>query len=204
MKLNRFILPTALLATLAIGAAPVEAAQHGGGGFHGGGAHGYSDGFHGASHGAVHGGGRVRPQAVPRVHTRNTFHGTHFNHAFVNGFRFRPRVGVGFGVFLGYPFGYPYYAPWAYWNYPVGPLTYVPGQGYGGVSFSISPADASVTVDGIYAGVVDQYDNPQSPLNLPPGEHHIKIEAPGYKTLDFNVNVERGEVLPYAGDLQHD
>ena len=143
---------------------------------------------------------KLFPEFIPGTR----FTEAHFNHAFVNGFRFRPRVGVGFGVFLGYPFGYPYYDPWAYWNYPVGPLTYVPGQGYGGVSFSISPADASVTVDGIYAGVVDQYDNPQSPLNLPPGEHRITIEAPGYKTLDFNVNVERGEVLPYAGDLQHD
>jgi hypothetical protein len=89
-----------------------------------------------------------------------------------------------------------------YWNYPVGPLAYVPAQGYGGVTFSISPGDASVTVDGTPAGSVDQFNNPQSPLNLPTGQHHIQIQAPGYSTLEFDVNVEAGQVTPYAGDLQ--
>ena len=87
-------------------------------------------------------------------------------------------------------------------NYPVGPLAYFPEQGYGGVSFSISPGDASITVDGTLAGTVDNYNNPQSPLNLPPGQHHVRIQAPGYSTLDFDVNVEAGRVIPYAGDLQ--
>jgi len=89
-----------------------------------------------------------------------------------------------------------------YWNYPIGPLSYVPAQGYGGVSFSISPGDASVTVDGNFAGSVDNFDTPQSPLNLPPGQHHIQIQAPGYNTLDFDIYVEAGRVTPYAGDLQ--
>jgi PEGA domain len=203
MNLYRFTLPTALLAMLALGAAPVQAAEHHGE-FHGTvGSHSWSGGVHGSAHGTFQRSAHIRSRAVPRAEVRHTFHGNHVNHVFVNGFRFRPRAGVGFGVFLGYPFGYPYYAPWAYWNYPVGPLAYIPGQGYGGVTFAISPGDASVTVDGIYAGVVEQYDNPESPLNLPPGEHRIEIQAPGYRTLDFNVNVERGEVVPYAGDLQH-
>ena len=92
--------------------------------------------------------------------------------------------------------------PWDYWDYPVGPLAFAPEQGYGGVSFSISPSDASVTVDGTVAGTVDQFNDPQSPLNLPPGQHHLRVQAPGYSTLDFDVNVEAGRVVPYAGDLQ--
>ena len=200
MNLYRFALPTALLAMLTLGAAPVQAADHRGE-FHGAvGSHGWSGDVHGSAHGAFQRGAHIPSRAVPRVVVRNS----HVNRVFVNGFRFRPRVGVGFGVFLGYPFGYPYYAPWAYWDYPIGPLAYVPGQGYGGVAFAISPGDASITVDGIYAGVVGQYDNPESPLNLPPGEHHIQIQAPGFTTLDFSVNIERGEVIPYAGDLQRD
>ena len=199
MYFYRLALPAALLAMLTLGAAPVQAAEHHGE-FHGTvGSHGWNQG---SAHGAFQRSAHIPSRAVPRLPVR-TVRVAPFNHVFVNGFRFRPRVGVGFGVFLGYPFVYPYYAPWAYWDYPVGPLAYVPGQGYGGITFAISPDDASVTVDGIYAGVVEQYDNPEVPLNLPPGEHHIQIEAPGYRTLDFNVNVERGEVIPYAGDLQH-
>ena len=125
MRLYKFILPVALFAALALGATPVEApAQHGGGRSHGG------AGF----------------QNHSEFHGRGEFHGDHFRHGFGPGFRFRPRFAVGFGVFLGNPFGYPFYDPWNYWAYPVGPLTYVPGRGDGGVSFSISPADASLNV----------------------------------------------------------
>lgn len=201
MKLYQFVIPTALAAALAMGAAPVEAASsHGGDGSRAR----QTSGFHAGGHASgFHSGGHVRFQSAPQWHGPRVIHDNHFQHRFVNGFGFRPRVGVGFGVFLGYPFGYPYYQPWAYWDYPVGPLAYVPGQGYGGVSFSIQPGDAGVTVDGAYAGTVDEFDNPQYPLNLPPGQHHIQIQAPGYSTLDFTVNVQAGEVLPYAGELQH-
>ena len=33
--------------------------------------------------------------------------------------------------------------------------------------------------------------------------HHIQIQARGYSTLDVNVNVLPGQIIPYAGDLQH-
>lgn len=196
MKLYQFVIPTALAAALVMGAAPVEAASsHGGVDSHAG----QPSGFHAGGHvSGFHSGSHVRFQSASRLHGPRVFHDNHFQHRW-----FRPRVGVGFGVFLGYPFGYPYYDPWAYWSYPVGPLAYVPGQGYGGVSFSIQPGDAGVTVDGLYAGTVDEFDNPQNPLNLPPGQHHIRIQAPGYSTLDFTVNVQAGEVVPYAGELQH-
>jgi len=223
-----FVVATVLFAALAVGAVPVAAAgqrggsgsSHGGGGFHGaGGVH--SGGFHGGS--GVHSGGSHdgapgsgRP---PNNHDRGDhgrpefrgdFHGDHarrgfhgdFHDRFGGGFLFRPRLGVGFGVFLGYPFDYPLYDPWDYPGYPIGMPAYIPGQGYGGVSFAISPADASVAVDGTYAGTVNQFASPQSPLNLAPGPHHIEIQAAGYSTLDFDVNVEAGQVIPYAGDLQ--
>jgi len=231
MKPYKSLLPTVLLAALAVGTAPVEAAggqRGGGGGFHGGG----GGGFHGGSAGA-HGGGVNRGGSGGINHAgsggvnrggsggvnragngANNSHGggefrhdgefreRHFDHDFGHGFRFRPRFFIGAGVFLGYPFDYPFYDPLDYWNYPIGPLSYVPAQGYGGVSFSISPGDASVTVDGAFAGTVDNFNTPQSPLNLPPGQHHIQIQAPGYNTFDFDVYVEAGRVIPYAGDLQ--
>ena len=132
---------------------------------------------------------------------RDRFHGGHFHDGFGHRFGFRPRFGIGFGFFVGYPFAYPFYDPWNYWDYPVGPLGYAPGQGYGGVSFSVSPGTARITVDGAFAGTADQFDDPQSPLNLPPGQHHIEIEAPGYATRDFDVDVQAGQIIPYVGDL---
>ena len=241
MKSYKSLLPTVLFASLALGAAPVGAQSHGGGGgFHGGGGGGVhggggvrnggggvrggsvhnggggvrggGGGVHGSGGGGFHRGGEVHNRGVGERHggfngnrgdgDHHQFHDGHFRHDFRHGFRFRPRFGVGFGIFLGYPFEYPFYDPWDYGRYPVGPLAFAPGQGYGGVSFAISPSDASVTVDGAVAGSVDQFNDPQNPLNLPPGQHHIQIQAPGYSTLDFEVNVEAGRVVPYAGDLQ--
>ena len=207
MRLHNSVLMSALfITTLVFAAVPVDAAQHGGGG----------GGFHGSAGGGFHGGGmHDHGHAGPPLHARgpefrgrggfdhNRFDRGHFRGRFGHGFVFRPRFGVGFGVFLGYPFGYPLYDPWDYWAYPVGPLAFVPGAGYGGVSFSISPGDAAITVDATYAGTVDQFNDPSSPLNLPPGQHHVQIQAPGYRTLDFDVTVEAGQVIPYAGDLQH-
>jgi hypothetical protein len=204
MKPYTSLLPTVLFA-LALGATPVEAqgGHGGGGGFHGGGGSFHGGGFHGSGGGGFHGGAEGHNHGGFSGNRRSgQFHDGHFRHDFGHGFRFRPRFGVGFGVFLGYPFDYPFYSPWDYWDYPVGPLAFPPGQGYGGVSFSISPGDASVAVDGIVAGSVDQFNDPESPLNLPPGQHHIQVQAPGYRTLEFDVNVEAGRVVPYAGDLQ--
>ena len=225
MKPYKSLLPAALFAAMVIGTSPVEAVNGGhgggGGGFHGGGGgfHGGGGGFHGGGGGfhgggAVHGGGQEHGHGDfhggSEFHGRGEFRGDHFNrdfgrglrfHEFGHGFRFRPRFGLGFGLFLGYPFDYPFYNGWDYWSYPIGPLAYVPGQGYGGVAFSISPGDASVTVDGTLAGTVEQFNDPQYPLNLPPGQHHIQIQAPGYKTLDVTVDVQAGQVTPYAGDL---
>ena len=230
MMLHKFLFPAALVTMFAMGAVPVDAApQHGGGGgshgasgsgFHGGGAGGFHGGGSGGTHsgggGGFHGGGMVHGGGFHGrgmnghggfhgdhgFHGRGEFHGGGFHHGFGPGFRFRPRFGLGFGVILGYPFAYPYYDPLDYSFYPVGPWVYDATQGYGGVSFSISPGYATVTVDGTYAGTVDQFNDPAHPLTLPPGQHRLVIEAPGYSTLDIAVAVDAGQVIPYEGDLQ--
>jgi len=214
MRLFSSYVSTALVAGLIAIAAPVEAAGHGGGGFQGGGGFHGGGGFRGGVgfHGSAP---SVRPGAVvhngaghpvfapaPRFRGYDGFRGGYFRGPYAYGFR--PRFNVGFGVFVGYPFAYPFYDPWNWYSYPIGPLAYIPGAGYGGVSFAISPADANVVVDGTYAGTVNQFDSAQDPLNLPPGPHHVEIQAPGYAPLDFDLTVQAGQVTPYAGDLQHD
>jgi hypothetical protein len=115
-------------------------------------------------------------------------------------YTFRPRLRVGFGVFLGYPVAYPSYDPYAYppaYGYPS-----ASGYGaYGGISLEISPSNASVIVDGQYLGVVYDFYDPGRPLSLGVGRHHISVQAPGYRPLDFDVNIVPGQVLPYRGDL---
>jgi hypothetical protein len=73
---------------------------------------------------------------------------------------------------------------------------------YGGVSLEISPADATVEVDGSYAGVVGDFSDPSRPLSLAAGRHHVQLQAPGYAPMGLDVDVVAGQVIPYRGDLQ--
>jgi hypothetical protein len=130
-------------------------------------------------------------------------------------YTFRPRFRVGLGIYLGYPVPYPVYDPYAYaapvYGYPgpepgypaPGMVTAAPGNAaYGGVSLEISPANATVDVDGNYAGVVGDFSDPSRPLSLVAGRHHVQLQAPGYAPMGFDVDVVAGQVIPYRGDLQ--
>jgi hypothetical protein len=82
-------------------------------------------------------------------------------------------------------------------------VTAAPGStAYGGVSLEISPASATVDVDGNYAGVVGDFSDPSRPLSLVAGRHHVELQAPGYAPMGFDVDVVAGQVIPYRGELQ--
>jgi hypothetical protein len=147
-------------------------------------------------------------------------------------YAFRPRVSLGFGLWVGFPISYPYpyayYYPYPYpysypaygypypaANYPIyppgsypsaaGSMGVQPGAvniNTGGVSFEITPNTATVYVDGAYVGTADQFTSTSQPLGLTPGRHHIQIQAPGYQTLDFDVDIVAGQVIPYQGTMQ--
>ena len=106
--------------------------------------------------------------------------------------------------------------PWAYFG------TYVPrvygsyGQGdygqtyvgvapavqqYGGVSFDIQPADADLFVDGEYVGSVGTFTPYGEPLTLYPGVHRIAIVRDGFRSMEFEVAIQPGQVIPYRGML---
>ena len=228
MKPYKSLLPTVLFAALALGAAPVEAqsGHGGGGGFHGGGGGFHSGGgFHGGGGFRMAAAASMVPaEADSMAAAKSTIAAS--RSATVASMAIAEVViianstttisattsGTGSGSVRGSAL-----ASGSCLDIPsisrstirgtTGTIRSdrwpsLPDQGYGGVSFSISPSDASVTVDGTVAGTVDQFNDPQSPLNLPPGQHHIQVQAPGYSTLDFDVNVEAGRVVPYAGDLQ--
>jgi hypothetical protein len=80
-----------------------------------------------------------------------------------------------------------------------------PGQAQtntGGLSFDITPSDAEVTVDGNFVGTVGQFTASSQPLGLAAGRHRVDVSAPGYRSIDFDVNIIAGQVIPYQGSME--
>ena len=104
--------------------------------------------------------------------------------------------------------GYFYMNPWA-WNY--GDYSYWGGGGGGGsfgggaqmgsIRLKVKPNNASVYVDGYYAGTVDDFDNSFQKLSLSLGAHKIEISAPGYEPLIVEIDVKDFETITYQGVL---
>jgi hypothetical protein len=118
-------------------------------------------------------------------------------------------VGIGFGAVGGYGY-YPPYANPAYgypppYGYPVYayPGVYAPTAGVAsGLRIKVAPNDAIVSVDGYYAGQVDQFDSNSQPLRLDPGPHHIEIRKEGYEPLSFDVRIAPDHTTTYTGELR--
>jgi len=58
-----------------------------------------------------------------------------------------------------------------------------------------------VFVDGYYAGIVDDFNGHFQRLKLTPGPHHIAVRAPGYETLEFDVDIQPHHTTEYHGAL---
>jgi hypothetical protein len=120
---------------------------------------------------------------------------------------FRPHLHIGFGVWLGVSVPYPWayfgtYRPRVYGFYDQGYYGVAPGvQQYGGLSFDIQPSDADLFVDGEYVGAVGTFTPYGEPLTLWPGVHRIAIVRDGFRTMEFEVTVQPGQVIPYRGML---
>jgi len=127
-------------------------------------------------------------------------------------YSFRARLNFGFGLWLGFSVPYPWtyyyggYRPrlYGYGYYPGSSYYYAePGvNSYGGLSFEIQPSDADLFVDGEYVGQVGSFTPYGEPLTLMAGVHRIAIVRDGYQTLEWDVTVEPGQVLPYRGVME--
>ncbi len=115
-------------------------------------------------------------------------------------FSFRPRLRLSIGLTMGYPFAFPsWYDP-----YVVGQPGYVrPYMPYGGVTFDVQPGDAELWVDGDYVGLVSDYSPYDPPLTLVAGRHHIELVGRDYRSLEFDITVISGQVIPYQGTLPY-
>jgi hypothetical protein len=79
-----------------------------------------------------------------------------------------------------------------------------PSTNRGGISFEITPQEATVYVDGNYVGTAGEFGPEQRPLDLNAGRHRVEIRAQGYRAMSFDADVRAGQVLPYQGSLQQD
>lgn len=110
----------------------------------------------------------------------------------------------GFGVGLGY------YDPWDPWGVGYGyggyyrgaPLYVAPTEADSTLRLKVRPRDASVYVDGYYAGVVDDFDGVFQKLHLESGPHRIEIHAPGYDTLALDMLLVPDHKTTYTGELK--
>jgi hypothetical protein len=103
--------------------------------------------------------------------------------------------GLGFGSY----YGADYYDPWWYDGYGSG---YV-GYGYdGALRLKVKPREASVYVDGYFAGRVDDFDGTFQRLKIESGPHRVEIRLDGYDTLMFEVRIQPDRTVTYTGELK--
>ena len=61
------------------------------------------------------------------------------------------------------------------------------------VRLSIDPDRAAVFVDDQYAGHAHEFGGAGRAMLLSPGKHRIKVELPGYRSFDTEVNLLAGQ-----------
>jgi hypothetical protein len=69
------------------------------------------------------------------------------------------------------------------------------------MQLSIDPRSAEVYVDGVYAGVVNDFSGYFEHLELSGGLHFVTIVAPKYDPLFLQVVVTPGHTQTYRGAL---
>lgn len=125
-----------------------------------------------------------------------------------NNYYYYPRRAYPFG-YGAFGLGYFYYDPYRWYPgyYGYGPGSYPRfGSGFGfdigELRLQVFPRDAQVFVDGYYAGTVDDYDGMFQALKLEAGPYQIRISAPGFEDLMFDVRINPGQKINYRGDLR--
>ena len=71
----------------------------------------------------------------------------------------------------------------------------------GGVQLDVQPWRASVFVDGVYAGRVEDFKGYYNHLEVVAGPHQITIVEPGFLPLVFDVLVVPGRTTTFRGTL---
>jgi hypothetical protein len=87
-------------------------------------------------------------------------------------------------VFVGGYFYDPFLGPYPWWPLNAYSFAYYPiDDDRALVRMLVTPKEATVYVDGFYAGIVDDFSGSLGPLPLPPGAHDIVLYLEGYRTV---------------------
>lgn len=117
--------------------------------------------------------------------------------------RIYPYAYGGFG--LGYFYYDPYWSPWGGWGYPRGVYGYYDDRRdyLGRVRLDVrGPREATVLVDGYYAGTLDDFDGTFQGLDLEAGTYRIEVEADGFETLVFDTRISDGRKITLHGAMR--
>jgi hypothetical protein len=87
----------------------------------------------------------------------------------------------------------------AEWNSPA--VQPAQARPIGGVQLALEPRRAQVFVDGLYAGLVDDFAGYYRHLSLPAGYHRIEVFASGYLPLILDVTVVPDRTITYRQSL---
>lgn len=92
----------------------------------------------------------------------------------------------------------------AQWRrYP--PYTYPAYRNYqpeSNLRLNVKPRDASVYIDGYFAGVVDEFDGALQRLHVEPGEHDIVVYLDGYRPLTQRLYLSANSTRTIDGRLE--
>ena len=105
-------------------------------------------------------------------------------------------------------YGYPYSPgyPWGWGGFWLGPpprKAYVFSRSIPGiVETDVRPKKAEVKLDGVVVGQSRDYNGKWDRLALPAGRHTIEFAAPGYMTLEMQIDLEAGGYARFDQKLQ--
>jgi hypothetical protein len=68
-----------------------------------------------------------------------------------------------------------------------------PGKDAATLKLNVMPERAAVFVDDGYVGHASDFGGSFHSMLVAPGEHHIKVDLPGYRTFETNVNILPGQ-----------
>lgn len=106
------------------------------------------------------------------------------------GYRYRPYYAWPYGYYRPWPvFGFYYTSPVTYSTWPPAPVAWV--------DTDVSPEEAEVWVDGLYAGEADKFDGFPGYLTLSPGTHTIEFRHEGRRTEAQEIFVRAGSYLRF-------
>lgn len=109
--------------------------------------------------------------------------------------------GLGFGGYYGGSYDPWYYGGYGY-GYPSSSSSYYSTGYEGSLRVKVKPREASVYVDGYFAGRVDEFDGIFQRLHVESGPHRVEIRGDGYEPLTFEVRIQPGRTITYKGELK--